>query len=244
MAGSENICLIIPCYNEADRIDFEAIRQGAVGLFRLVFVNDGSTDGTGALLAQNCADNWSVLALEQNVGKAEAVRQGIVYLQQQDYFAEVDWVGFWDADLATPLEEADSFITYARVFFQKVDVIIGSRIYKLGSDINRGVLRHYFGRTFITVIDTLFRIGCYDTQCGAKLFRAEIVPALFEAPFISRWIFDVELLLRLRGLGVSMIEYPVKRWRDVEGSKLVLRRTALRVIADIWRIYGKYGRGV
>ena len=243
MAGSENICLIIPCYNEADRIDFEAIRQGAAGLFRLVFVNDGSTDGTGALLAQNCADNWSVLDLEQNVGKAEAVRQGIVYLQQQDYFAEVDWVGFWDADLATPMCEAHNFIVYSRSFFQDADVVVGSRINRLGANINRAQIRHYLGRLFITVIDTIFRLGCYDTQCGAKLFRRDIIASVFDVPFISRWIFDVELLLRLKkGTGAQIIEYPLIHWEDVQGSKLVLRRTVFKVIWDIVRIYRRYGR--
>ena len=241
MGKLSKTCLIIPCYNEANRIDLDAFRENSVNFFQLIFVNHGSSNSTYGLLCENREVNWIIVDLEQNVGKAEAVRRGMLHLQKQAFFNEVEWVGFWDADLATPLDEAERFITYSDTFFQETNVIIGSRINRLGGNIKRSRSRHYLGRVFITVVDTLFKLGCYDTQCGAKLFRAGIVAQLFEASFISRWIFDVELLLRLKkSKVVNIIEYPLMEWQDVQDSKIVLHRTVFRVVWDIVCIYRHY----
>jgi dolichyl-phosphate beta-glucosyltransferase len=241
MGKLSKTCLIVPCYNEANRIDIDAFRKGGADLFQLIFVNDGSSDDTYELLCKHREKNWTIVDLKENVGKAEAVRRGMLHLSEQVFFSEVEWVGFWDADLATPLGEVERFITYSDTFFQDTNAIIGSRINRLGGNIKRSRARHYLGRIFITAVDTLFKLGCYDTQCGAKLFRAGIVAQLFEASFISRWIFDVELLLRLKKTKVvNIIEYPLMEWHDVQGSKLVLHRTVFRVVWDMVCIYRHY----
>jgi hypothetical protein len=86
----------------------------------------------------------------------------------------------------------------------------------------------------------LLNIGSYDSQCGAKIFRREVVTSAFGAPFVSRWLFDIELLFRLRT--AAIVECPLQQWRDVPGSRLRLVTMALRVVPDLLRIRARYGR--
>jgi hypothetical protein len=151
-------------------------------------------------------------------------------------------VGYLDADLATPVDEA--LRLYAELERRALDVVLGIRVAHMGAHVERRPARHYSGRVFATVASSLIlRAPFYDTQCGAKVFRA--TPALEWAladPFLSRWAFDVELLGRLMAapepVEVARIaEVPLERWMDVAGSKVRLR-DFVRSGADlalIWR---------
>ena len=220
--------LVIPCYNEAKRLNFKAfeelLRKEGV---ELLFVDDGSTDFTSADLAQFCSqhsDRASLLTQPTNQGKATAVRKGL--LKAVD---KADIVGFADADLATPPEELFRLADLLNAAPKTVNVVIGSRIKRLGSIIDRSLMRHLCGRVFATFASLTLGVGVYDTQCGAKFFRntASFRRAL-EKPFITRWIFDVELLGRLikeydttgtKGVD-SILEVPLDIWIDVSGSKI------------------------
>jgi hypothetical protein len=108
--------------------------------------------------------------------------------------------------------------------------VLGSRIRLLGRRVRRSPARHYAGRVFATVASLKLRLPVYDTQCGAKLFRAcGETRAAFERPFSSRWIFDVEILARLTGslgpeaVAERLVEHPLAEWADVGESKLRLR---------------------
>ncbi len=223
------VVLVVPCYDEAARLDTEAFRG-----FRLdghplsfCFVNDGSRDSTLEVLQRLCAESPGlgfVLDLKKNQGKAEAVRRGL--LAALDTGAEL--VGFWDADLATPLRELPRF---CRVLDERpeVDLVLGSRVRMLGRSIERSGTRHYLGRVFATGASLTLGLPVYDTQCGAKLLRASRdVRAILAEPFLTRWVFDVEILARLgrlaRGTAVPVerrtYELPLGEWRDVPGSKV------------------------
>jgi glycosyltransferase involved in cell wall biosynthesis len=191
-----------------------------------VFVDDGSTDETRAVIGGLCEENpdrFRLLALQRNSGKGEAVRLGLMHAARLG----ADYVGFWDADLSTPL---DSLVHFERVLESRPAIIavIGSRVRLLGRRIERRAVRHYLGRIFATGASMALGLPVYDTQCGAKLFRND--PAferLLEKPFNSRWIFDVELLSRMTRTHGSAIqeqvyEMPLPEWRDVGGSKLSL----------------------
>jgi len=238
--------LVVPCYNEAARLRpdrFLSFVDRVPGV-RLLFVNDGSTDATAAVLdalRERLPDRIAVLGLERNAGKAEAVRRGV--LRALDDGA--GFVGYWDADLATPLEAAIAFL---RVLRRRpaVEMVMGSRVQLLGRMIERSPMRHYLGRVFATAASLVLRLPAYDTQCGAKLFRTtRRVRAAFERPFRSGWIFDVEIIARLvtaptgatRPPPDSIVwEYPLLEWRDVAGSKLKARdfgRAGLE-LARIW----------
>lgn len=234
-----NICLIIPCFNEASRLDFGQFAGLPSGVTCLL-VDDGSRDGTGDLLRRHESSTLRVLELPQNVGKAEAIRQGMWHARTSGLLDQADWVGYWDADMATPLSELDNFIAYAAIAEGRVDGIFGSRIAKLGSTIDRSYRRHLLGRSFATLASVLLGLECYDSQCGAKLLRTDLVAQAFDEPFLSRWIFDVEILVRLRERRV--IEYPLRRWADVRGSKVSIVKVAVPTLIELIRIRLRYGR--
>ena len=221
--------VVVPCYNEARRLDAAAFRTylDAPQSADLLLVNDGSTDGTKELLdrlERERPGQSSVLHLARNQGKAEAVRQGIA----QALARQPQFVGYWDADLATPLNVIarlrDELLARPAAM-----MAMGSRVRLVGRHIERSALRHYIGRCFATAASLTLGIPVYDTQCGAKLFRATSpVAQAFAAPFQSRWIFDVEIIERLcrwsRRQRVDpaelICEVPLDEWRDVRGSKI------------------------
>lgn len=233
------IALVIPCYNEEKRLNVTEFSQHARAELQFFFVDDGSTDGTAKLIQELTQKNpfAHLVRMPKNSGKAAAVQKGILEVSKKINLSAADWVGFWDADLATPLSEIPKMIAYSKSY-EEVDAIWASRIYRLGSEIQRSALRHYLGRCFATLIGTLLKVKCYDSQCGAKLFRPHLLSVAFTEAFISNWIFDVEILLRLHQF--HLIEYPVTVWKDVPGSKVKIFKEVLRVFRDILRIRKKY----
>lgn len=245
----KKVLLLVPCFNEEDRLKFDAFDEGkkynlARGIeLNYLFANDGSTDGTQALLNSYCTRTGSFTypSLE-NFGKAnilqKACQENLKLIQAGTY----DWIGYWDADLATPLEEIPKMLNYLEVWeLPKVNSIWGSRINRLGSNIKRQMHRHYLGRIFVTIVSNVLDVKAYDSQCGAKLFTQEALEVAFKEPFISRWIFDVEILLRLKSF--SIIEHPISEWSDVPGSKVKVFREILRVAYDLMKIRQKYISG-
>lgn len=231
--------IVVPCFNEERRLqlpEFEALTPRA----RLLFVDDGSTDGTAALVSGWAArgEGRELLKLPRNVGKAEAVRAGL----RHAVAAGAEVVGYLDADLATPVPEVHGLLDVFDA--QRPEVLLAARVRLLGRDIDRVTVRHWLGRVFATVASLMLRIPVYDTQCGAKLFG--VTPALraaLDEPFRARWAFDVELLGRLLvpppGTAPAplsaFVEVPLRRWRDVGGSKLT-RRAMLVAGLDLLRI--------
>jgi dolichyl-phosphate beta-glucosyltransferase len=234
------IVLVVPCYNEEKRLDLEAFEEGAQGELQIVFVDDGSKDNTVAVIQKfiQGKPNLHVHRCPKNGGKAAAVREGMLHVAKHPVLSQAEWVGFWDADLATPLWEVPNMVQYSQAYSEKVDSIWGSRVYRLGSQIVRSTKRHYLGRGFATVIGLLLKVESYDSQCGAKLFRREHLEIAFGESFLSNWIFDVEIMLRLKGK--LLVEYPLRRWEDVPGSKVKVYKEVLRVFRDILKIRKKY----
>ena len=187
----------------------------------LLFVNDGSKDDTITLIKSisNKNENALVLNLNKNKGKAMAVREGM--LHALSIGKNYDYLGLWDADLATPLDEVVEFQDLLKKM--EIDCIFGSRVRRLGCFVKRKWYRHLLGRIFATIASWVLGLPIYDTQCGAKIFRRDIVKKVFEKEFISYWAFDVEVFFRLKKNGIdNLYELPLKRWEDVGGSKLGL----------------------
>ena len=246
--------LVVPCYDEASRLRpdlFEAYCRETPGA-HFLFVDDGSRDGTLALLRQLAArlpSQLAVLPLQPNRGKAEAVRAGMREALRRGH----DFVGYWDADLATPLDEIGRFVA-ALEQRPACRLVFGARVKLTGWAIERRLSRHYAGRIFATLTSQVLGLSIYDTQCGAKLFRSTPeVAALFDEPFRTSWVFDVELLARwlrqrAEDLGVdpedAIYELPLRTWRDVPGSKVRPRdfARALLELARIWRAYPRRSR--
>ncbi len=237
------LLLVVPAYNEERRLDAAAFVAflAAAPDAGFVFVDDGSTDGTGSLLRDLASthDRVTVLSLGANGGKAEAVRQGMLAALA----LEPEFVGYWDADLATPLPASLELRDELRRWPATV-LVMGSRVRLMGRLIDRRSGRHYLGRIFATAVSLVLGVAVYDTQCGAKLFRVD--PALkecLEEPFGSRWIFDVELLARvLDRLGrdtpadALVREFPLAQWADRTDSRLSLM-DFVRAPMELWRIH-------
>jgi glycosyltransferase involved in cell wall biosynthesis len=229
MTRSRRIAIVVPCYNEAARLRLDLFRSAldeTPGL-EFVYVDDGSTDTTSRALAtfrNDLPTRVHLLELGRNSGKSEAVRRGALYAFDHGF----ELIGYWDADLATPLRHVALFAE----LFEKPEImlVIGSRVQLLGRRVRRNPVRHYVGRGFATLAALTLGIPVYDTQCGAKLFRATpTMKGVFSRPFSLNWAFDVELLMRLieedsRGAAIEVssqcVEYPVEEWVDAPGSKL------------------------
>lgn len=235
-------CVVVPAYNEEKRLDVLELETfvGQQEDIDILFVDDGSTDGTFQLLDSltRRLPRVNVLRMEKNGGKAEAVRRGMLRAFEGDYA----FVGYWDADWATPLTEIPKFIA---LLAQRddIDLVLGSRVALLGREIDRKWYRHYLGRVSATFASIVLGLAVYDTQCGSKLMRN--TPALrpiFDTAFRSGWVFDVELIARYmqcfphkRGI----YEAPVERWTDVGDSK-VRPIDFLRAFGAMAKIYRHY----
>lgn len=225
--------IIIPCYNEGKRLELSRFTDfaGRHGEVSFLFVDDGSTDNTLALLQSVKHPQISVLQLAVNGGKAEAVRAGM----KQALAAGADWIGFWDADLATSLEE---LLTFAGKIRPESLMITGCRLMRLGANIERNFIRHLVSRVFATVISWHLKLPVYDSQCGAKLIKSEAVEVISQRAFVSRWFFDVEMLKRLsKHYGRERIcrdveEITLQSWQEVGDSKL--RYT--RCVIDLFKV--------
>ena len=220
------ICLIVPCYNESNRInhtEYINYLNNHNNVF-IIFVDDGSQDLTHKILLKIVevhTDKSKLMKLSRNCGKAEAVRSGMLEAAKMQKF---DYIGFWYADLATPLVEIDKFELYI-CENPPVNIFIGSRIKRLGSQIIRKKTRHFLGRIFTTIIGYMTALPVYDTQCDSKIFKESEVVALFKNPFISEWFFDVELIFRFKkkykqDVLNRIIEIPLQKWEDKNKSKL------------------------
>jgi dolichyl-phosphate beta-glucosyltransferase len=249
------VVVVVPCYLEAERLapaaflDFLPSRPWLTFLF----VDDGSEDGTAGVLASiqaACPAQVRVHRLAANSGKGEAVRAGVLEASR----LQPDYVGFWDADLATPLSAIDDFVALAGKR-RDVDVLIGSRVNLMGRRIQRSPARHYVSRVFATAASLALDLPIYDTQCGAKLFRTSPeVLGVFADRFRSRWIFDVEILERYLALpapdgGVPrrarIYEVALREWHEVAGSKLTMRDFlwSFVEVVGVWRQRLKAQRG-
>ncbi len=246
-----HVVIVVPCFNEAKRIDVAAFTSYALAghELRFCFVNDGSTDDTLGVLgsikdARGPKSPCDVIHLERNGGKAAAVRRGFLSAFEQ----KPDYVGFWDADLAAPLRELDGFVAFMEARCD-IDILFGSRVKLMGRTIERMAWRHYLGRVSATLVSTTLKLPIYDTQCGHKLFRrTELLERVFEEPFTTNWLFDVEILARFltmdpagrEHVARAIYEWPLTQWIDVRGSK-VRATDFVRGLGEVMGIKRRYG---
>lgn len=235
---------IIPFYNEEKRISLEDYLQllGDAKEIDFLLVNDGSSDNTLTILNQLSArlPNCTTYDLPQNVGKGEAIRKGVSHAKEG-----YDYMGYLDADFSTPVSEMIKLLHYAKTQ-NHLNILLGSRVKLLGNHVVRSQARHYFGRIFATVISKfVLRVPIYDTQCGAKILKTDVAKKLFEKPFLTRWIFDVEMLLRYKmtypDFQITVKEYPLDTWIE-KGNTSIKLKEFLIFPFQILKIYFHYNK--
>jgi glycosyltransferase involved in cell wall biosynthesis len=247
MASDLLTTIIIPCFNEEKRLPAGKILAFADQSADVEFllINDGSIDGTAQLideLACKRPHKIQTLHLAINQGKGEAVRQGLL----KALAGESGFVGYWDADLSAPLDEILR-LRQIMVNDADLDAVIGARVKLIGRKIDRKPWRHCTGRIIATLVSMILRIPVYDTQCGAKLFRAspELSELLAEA-FLTRWLFDVEIFARALvsfanqgSMSLTFYEEPLRVWTHVGASKIGPGDFPA-IMRELWRIWHGY----
>lgn len=211
--------------------------------YHICFVNDGSTDESARVLSEFCAtdpEHFSLLNLERNSGKGEAVRKGMLRLIEKK---TLETIGFLDADLSTPLSEYrmlnDTLLKGSH------QAVFGSRFKRIGSNIDRSVKRHIIGRFFATLISKIIKLPFYDTQCGAKVFFPQILEGVLKDKFLTKWLFDVEIIIRLeRKYGLEavqslVLEEPLNVWVE-KGDSRITKGDIVRIPLDLIRIKRHY----
>lgn len=236
----QKIALIIPCYNEEKRLNkeniFSLLHQTEMTVY---FANDGSTDQTRSLIASFCEENnerLKLLDFTENAGKANVISKSVNEILKKN---EYDFIGYFDADFSTPVSEVVKITEVLKD--RETQFVFGSRVLLLNSGIKRKWQRHIIGRVIITFINLKFKLGIYDTQCGAKWFSSSIAKQVFDTPFFTSWLFDVEIFIRLKAKNLldSGKEFPIQNWKDVEGSKLSWK-TAFKIAKELFVLAKKY----
>jgi glycosyltransferase involved in cell wall biosynthesis len=248
-ACQKKLALVIPCFNESKRLDLPAYSDFITNhpSITFCFVNDGSSDDTLRMVtdfaAHRTADAIRIVSLGMNQGKAEAVRQGVLAMLS-DSSLRIDTIGFWDSDLATPLSELDRFMQ-AFIKNKSVQAVVGFRKKEADAKIKRSFSRKIISIIMHAIISKYIGLPIHDTQCGAKLFTAALASNIFATPFVARWIFDIELFLRIKhflgpnALSQNVEQLHLKAWHDVPGTKLQLR-DAPKIFLELIKIKSKY----
>ena len=237
--------IIIPCYNEANRLATQTFVNFAIANsdYHLCFVNDGSADHTLKVLEEmqtKSPNNITVIDVKINSGKAAAVRTGVKYLNR---IASIDAIGFMDADLSTDFNDFKDLVNTLQSD-KELSLVYGSRGMGDG-DVKRDFFRNMFSKIVKMIVFLILGLPIEDTQCGAKVFKKEIIGVAYGKKFLTRWLFDVEIFIRMKkyyGRDVIMNkihEQPLKRWEHVEDSKLGMK-DAIQIpymLLSIWFSY-------
>lgn len=237
--------VVIPCYNEEDRLlseeftNYIAKNSG----YHLCFVNDGSKDKTLEVLKrlQKGRENFiTVYDCEKNGGKAEAVRLGMLHMAKKQ---DLDYIGFLDADLSTDLADFDDLVK--TIQHSNYKIVSGSRIARMGANITKESARKIISLTINFIIRKILRMDFKDTQCGAKIFHKDVINIAFSKKFVTQWIFDVEIFKRisqyygLKQAKTMLSEQPLKRWIHADGSKLSMK-DSVKIVGQLGQIAWVY----
>lgn len=234
----ETLSIVIPAYNEEQRLPATLdriaayIERSPIPVAEILVVDDGSRDGTAALVE---ARKGMIRLVKNpgNRGKGYAVRNGMLA-------AKGEWILSTDADLSAPIEELEKLIAAARR--ENAAVAIGSRaLDRKLVKVHQPMMREVSGRAFNLVMRMVTGLPFRDTQCGFKLFRKDAARKIFSRQIEEGFSFDVEDLVIARVLGLRSIEVPVE-WSNVEGTKVSLTQ-GMKSFADLVRIRGRAARG-
>ena len=236
--------VVIPCFNEEKRINTGQYIDSLGDFSSKVFlVDDGSKDKTFQVLKKlekAAPDRFIAIKAPENLGKAEAVRLGMNTALDKNF----KHVGFLDADLAVKFSEVPNFLNVFKNV-PEANSVIGVRLPLAGHRIDRTAGKYLAQKVIAKMANVLFSPGVSDTQCGAKMFRADVLKPATKEPFISRWLFDMELLKRISELPQSkgknwLFELPVTSWSEIGGSKRKFSDYA-KCLKDYFKILLRYG---
>ena len=226
------IYLVIPCFNEAKRLQVpyweEIITAPNLDNTKFLFIDDGSSDGTFEVL--NGLTKYSqveAVSLGINAGKANAIRSAFQKILETSFF-DCDLIGFIDSDSSFDAEEVIDILSHLENQSKYFDAFLYSRVKLSGSQIRRSEIRHVISRIIYTFIVRGWNWAPYDTQSGFKVFRnSDAMKDVVSTPFRTRWFFDIEFMNRLSmrmGSQLNIKELPLRYWQERSGSKIKARK--------------------
>jgi dolichyl-phosphate beta-glucosyltransferase len=227
------LSIVVPCYNEEQRLPrtvekIESYLDGKHIDYELILVDDGSADGTRRVMEEAAAAHPSVRveALPQNRGKGRALALGVEA-------AKGDEVLLTDADLSTPIEELDKL---EAALNDGAGVAIASRALR-GSrvEVSQPIYRVLMGKGFNLIVQAVLLPGIWDTQCGFKLFRADVARRVFAGLSTDGFAYDPEVLYRARRQGVKIVEVPVV-WRNSAETRVRAFSSSLDMLKHVVRV--------
>ncbi len=227
------LSVVIPCFNEQERLprtieQVERYLDARGKPYELILVDDGSSDGTRQLMDAAAERHPSVRveALPRNRGKGRALATGVEA-------ARGETVLLTDADLSTPIEELPRL---EAALAGGAGIAIGSRALR-GSrvEVHQPIYRVVMGKGFNLIVQAVLLPGIWDTQCGFKLFRADVAHRVFAQLVTDGFAFDPEVLYRARRLGVKIAEVPVV-WRNSAPTKVNALRSSIDMFKHVLRI--------
>jgi dolichyl-phosphate beta-glucosyltransferase len=227
------LSVVIPAYNEEQRLpstieSIERYLEAGRPDYELILVDDGSTDGTRRVMEAVAQRNPKVRveALPANRGKGGALAAGVA-------LARGDEVLVTDADLSTPIEELEKLEAALKA---GAGVAIASRSVK-GSQVEvaQPVYRVLMGKVFNLIVQAVLLPGVWDTQCGFKLFRADVARPVFAALTTDGFGYDPEALFLAKRRGVRIAEVPVV-WRNSAPTKVMPFRSSFDMFKHVVRV--------
>lgn len=239
---NNKIALFIPCYNEEKRFKIEKFQNFIKKYDQLIdfyFINDGSADSTIEIIRQQFTNdkNSFLIDLGRNLGKGNAIRAAILKNCDQSY----EFYGFIDADLDIPLGQVVKL--YEKLDNSSYSVAISRR--DLYGSLNIYRFRSISSIIMLFIANRVIGInpGLKDTQCGCKLFKKEVVSLCFEEEFISEWLFDIEIFLRLKNATIDcrkiIYEVPLEKLGKSGVSKFLFFRN-FKILFQLHKINKQY----
>jgi dolichyl-phosphate beta-glucosyltransferase len=227
------LSVVVPCYNEELRLprtieQIEAYLRARNIEHELILVDDGSVDGTRRVMeaAAKAHPAVRIEVLPHNRGKGRALSVGVEA-------ARGDEILVTDADLSTPIEELDNLQAALNA---GAGVAIGSRaLHASRVEVSQPAYRVLMGKGFNLIVQAVLLPGIWDTQCGFKLFRADIAHSVFENLVTDGFGFDPEVLYRARKQGVKIVEVPVV-WRNSAPTKVRAVKSSLDMLRHVVRL--------
>ncbi|MFA4960912.1 MAG: glycosyltransferase [Candidatus Pacearchaeota archaeon] len=230
-----DISIIVPCYNEKRVIkkNISSVynyfkKNKTIKNFEIIIVDDGSTDNSYDIVRKLKRGKREIIQNEkrENLGKGYSVNQGV-------FMARFPYIIFFDADLATPLEETKNFLEY-----KNFDIVIGTR---KNHKAKRTLIRKISGRIFSFFSNLILPLNVSDPQCGIKMFKKDIARKIFGKKIIDHFAFDSEILYIGRKLGFKIKEIPVK-WKENDNSKVSLIKDGFNMLVDLIKVrFHDYG---
>lgn len=200
--------------------------------FNLIFVDDGSDDGTTEIVQSYSSKNPHVILLKlpKGLGKGGCVTQAILTQTLGDN------VAFMDVDLSADPSELQKLLPS----LENHDVVVGSRILRDGlRRVDRPFYRSLLSNSYSRLFRFLFRIPIYDPQCGFKVFRKDITQRLFADITTFGFAFDTELIVTAFAQGLRIKEVPIN-WIHGECSKINILHEIEAMGTDLFSIWYRF----